>query len=60
MFLLWIGLCGAGMLCLLRGYLNQQNVAKGSAIVLLLTAALVMLISTIAYWFGSNAPWPTQ
>jgi len=57
MFLLWIGLCGAGMLCLLRVYLNQQSVAKGSAIVLLLTAAMVMLISTVAYWFGNNAPW---
>jgi two-component system sensor histidine kinase AlgZ len=57
MFLLWIGLCGAGMLCVLRGYLNQQSAAKGSAIVMLLTAALVMLISTAAYWFGNNAPW---
>jgi two-component system sensor histidine kinase AlgZ len=45
------------MLCVLRGYLNQQDAAKGSAIVLLLTAALVMLISTIAYWFGNHAPW---
>jgi len=56
-FLLWIGLCGAGMLCVLRGYLNQQSVAKGSAIVLALSAALVMLISTAAYWFGNNALW---
>jgi two-component system sensor histidine kinase AlgZ len=57
MFLLWIGLCGAGMLCVLREYLNRQTVAKGSAIVLLLTTALVMLISTAAYWFGNNAAW---
>ena len=38
MFLLWIGLFGAGMLCVLRGYLNRQSLRKGSAIVLLLTA----------------------
>jgi two-component system sensor histidine kinase AlgZ len=25
MFLLWIGLVGAGMLCGLRGYLNRQS-----------------------------------
>jgi len=56
-FLLWIGLCGAGMLCVLRGRLNQQSVAKGSAIVLALSAALVMLISTVAYWFGNNVLW---
>jgi two-component system sensor histidine kinase AlgZ len=56
-FLLWIGLCGAGMLCVLRGYLNQQSVARGSAMVLALSAVLVMLISTVAYWFGNNALW---
>lgn len=57
MFLLWIGLCGAGLLCVMRGYLNRQSAAKGSAIVLLLTAALVMVVSTAAWWFGSLAPW---
>jgi two-component system, LytTR family, sensor histidine kinase AlgZ len=57
MFLLWISLFGAGMLCVLRTYLNRQSVRKGSAIVLALTAALVMLISTAAYWFGNRAAW---
>jgi two-component system sensor histidine kinase AlgZ len=57
MFLLWIGLFGAGMLCVLRPYLNRQTLAKGSAIVLLMTAALVALISTIAYWLGDRADW---
>ncbi len=57
MFLLWIGLFGAGMLCVLRGYLNRQSLAKGSAIVLGLTAMLVMVISTAAYWFGERAEW---
>ncbi len=57
MFLLWIGLCGAGMLCMLRGYLNLMSIRRGSAIVLALTAVLVMLISALAYWFGSRAGW---
>src|SRR5262252_3197441 len=57
MFLLWIGLFGAGMLCVLRNYLNRQSMAKGSAIVLLLTAFMVMLISTIAYWLADRAGW---
>jgi two-component system, LytTR family, sensor histidine kinase AlgZ len=55
MFLLWIGLTGAGALCVLRGYLNRQSPAKGSAIVLALTAALVTLISSIAYLVGGRA-----
>jgi len=55
MFLLWIGLFGAGMLCALRGYLNRLSLPKGSAIVLGLTATLVMLISTVAWQFGNRA-----
>jgi two-component system sensor histidine kinase AlgZ len=57
MFLLWIGLFGAALLCMLRAYLNRQSVRRGSAMVLALTAALVMLISAAAYWFGSRAGW---
>ena len=57
MFLLWIGLFGAGLLCVLRGYLNRQSLRKGSALVLALTAALVELISSVAYWLGSRAGW---
>jgi len=57
MFLLWIGLFGAGMLCALRSYLNRQSLNKGSAIVLALTAALVMLISSIAWWFFNRVAW---
>jgi len=60
MFLLWIGLFGAGMLCVLRVYLNRQSLPKGSAIVLLLTAALVAVISSVAYWFGSRAGWAEE
>jgi two-component system sensor histidine kinase AlgZ len=57
MFLLWIGLCGAGMLCVLRGYLIRQSLAKGSAIVLALTAVMVTIISSVAYLFGVRAGW---
>jgi len=57
MFLLWIGLTNAGMLCLLRGYLNRQSLARGSAMVLALTAVLVMVISTAAWYIGSRAGW---
>jgi two-component system sensor histidine kinase AlgZ len=57
MFLLWIGLCGAGLLCVLRSWLNRQSLRRGSVMVLALTAALVMLISAAAHWFGSRANW---
>jgi two-component system, LytTR family, sensor histidine kinase AlgZ len=57
MFLLWIGLCGAGMLCALRGYVNRKSLAKGSALVLALTAALVAIISSVAYALGTRAGW---
>jgi two-component system sensor histidine kinase AlgZ len=60
MFLLWIGLFGAGLLCGLRGYLNRQSLAKGSALVLALTAALVALISSAAWHFGRRAGWFTD
>jgi two-component system sensor histidine kinase AlgZ len=54
MFLLWIALCGAALLCLLRGYLGRQTVAVGSAVVLGITVALVVVISWIAWYFGST------
>ena len=57
MFLLWIGLFGAGALCALRGYLNRQSVAKGSALVLSTTAVLVLVISSAAYFLGKKIGW---
>ena len=53
MFLLWIALCGAGLLCLMRQYLARQTVAVGSAMVLGITVALVMIFSWPAWYFGS-------
>jgi two-component system sensor histidine kinase AlgZ len=57
MFLLWVGLFGAALLCLMRGYLHRQTLAKGSAIVLAMTTSLVAMISAVAYYFGSRAGW---
>jgi two-component system sensor histidine kinase AlgZ len=57
MFLLWVGLFGAALLCLMRGYLHRQTLAKGSAIVLAMTASLVAMISSVAFYFGSRAGW---
>jgi two-component system sensor histidine kinase AlgZ len=58
MFLLWIALCGAGLLCLLRGYLARQSVAVSAAMVLAITVALVTLVSAVAYYFGNGAMFP--
>ena len=53
MFLLWIALCGAALLCAMREYLNRKTVAVSSAMVLGLTVALVILISWLSWHFGS-------
>ena len=54
MFLLWIALCGAGLLCVLRSYLTRQSVAVSAALVLAIIVALVTLVSGVAYYFGSS------
>jgi two-component system, LytTR family, sensor histidine kinase AlgZ len=53
MFLLWIALCGASILCVLRDYLNRKSAAPASAIVLGLAVALVALVSAITHYLGS-------
>jgi len=58
MFLLWIALCGASMLCLLRGYLSRQSVAVSAAMVLGITMVLVTLVSAVTYYFGSTPMFP--
>jgi two-component system, LytTR family, sensor histidine kinase AlgZ len=52
LFLLWIGLAGAGLLCLLRGSLVRMNVAAGSLAVLVLISAVVVVVSACAYLLG--------
>jgi two-component system sensor histidine kinase AlgZ len=44
MFLLWIALCGAGLLCVLRNYLAHQSVAVSAAVVIAISVALVVLV----------------
>jgi two-component system sensor histidine kinase AlgZ len=52
LFLLWIGLAGAALLCVLRSSLTRLSVAAGSAAVLALIAFLVAAISGCAYLIG--------
>jgi two-component system sensor histidine kinase AlgZ len=52
MFLLWIGLAGAGLLCLLRGRLARLTVSAGSAAVLGLITAVVTAVSLCVYLIG--------
>jgi two-component system sensor histidine kinase AlgZ len=54
MFLLWIALCGAALLCLLRDYLSRQSVAFSAAMVLTMTVTLVTLVSGVTYYFGDG------
>jgi len=58
MFLLWIALCGAALLCLLRQYLSRQSVAFSAAMVLTMTVALVTVVSSVTYYFGSGLLFP--
>src|ERR1700680_1545077 len=52
MFLLWIGLAGAALLCAGRAPLARSPVAVGSAGVLALITALVAAVSVCAYLIG--------
>lgn len=54
LFLLWIGLAGAALLCAARRYLSQQSVVRGSALVLVLVAAVVAGVSEIAWQAGET------
>src|SRR6185295_5955879 len=58
LFLLWIALCGAGLLCLLRKLLGRQSVAASAAMVLAITVSLVTLISAVVYFFGNDDLFP--
>ncbi len=54
LFLLWIGLTGAALLCVLRGWLANLSVAAGSAAVMTLIALLVAAISACAWLIGHS------
>jgi two-component system sensor histidine kinase AlgZ len=55
LFLLWIGLAGAGLLCWMRAPLSRLRIAQGSAAVLLLIALLIAAISAAAYFLGRSS-----
>ena len=50
MFLVWVGLGGAALLCRLRGSIATQSVARGSALVLGTLALLIAVLSEAAWW----------
>jgi two-component system, LytTR family, sensor histidine kinase AlgZ len=54
MFLLWIGLAGAGLLCWMRAPLNRLQVGRGSAAVLALIAGLIAVISAGIFILGRS------
>ena len=72
LFLLWVGLVCAALLCWTRRRLERLTVARGSATVLALLTAAIAAISAAAYFFGRSrvafdagtaglfpaAPWP--
>ncbi|MCU0757987.1 MAG: histidine kinase [Steroidobacteraceae bacterium] len=55
LFLLWIGLMIAGLLCALRGRIATTSVARGSATVLGLVALVISLVSEVTWQIGQSA-----
>ena len=51
-FLLWIGLASAGLLCLAKKTLTRLSVAQGSAMVFVLIAVVIALVSGCAFRIG--------
>jgi two-component system sensor histidine kinase AlgZ len=55
LFLLWIGLTGAGLLCLVGTRLARLSVAQGSAVVLALITAVIAVVSGCVFVIGRTA-----
>jgi two-component system sensor histidine kinase AlgZ len=56
LFLLWVGLVCAALLCWSRSRLERLTVARGSAVVLVLLTATIAAISAAAYLIGHSYP----
>jgi two-component system sensor histidine kinase AlgZ len=56
LFLLWIGLTGAGLLCWAGPTLRRMNVARGSIAVLAMVTALIAIVSACTFEIG-HARW---
>lgn len=54
LFLLWVGLAGAAVLCVMRSRIAQLSVTRGSALVLFAVATLIALISQVTLWIGES------
>ena len=54
LFLLWVGLICAALLCWTRRRLERLTVARGSAVVLILLLAAIAAISAAAYFIGRS------
>jgi two-component system, LytTR family, sensor histidine kinase AlgZ len=52
LFLLWIGLTGTALLCLIRTQLARLSVAQGSAAVFVLITGVIALASGCAFFLG--------
>jgi two-component system sensor histidine kinase AlgZ len=55
LFLLWIGLMIAGLLCALRGRIATSSVARGSATVLGLVALVIAVVSEATWQVGQSS-----
>ena len=53
MFLLWIGLGGAFMLCRTTPWLSRQSVVKSSSVALFLLVTIVAVVSEVVYQTGT-------
>ena len=51
-FLLWIGLAGAALLCLVSKPLGKLSVARGSALVFVLITIVIAVVSSCAFLIG--------
>ncbi|MFL6604570.1 MAG: sensor histidine kinase [Steroidobacteraceae bacterium] len=54
LFLLWIGLAGAALLCWMRAPLNRLQVGRGSAAVLMLISGLITVVSAATFILGRS------
>jgi len=54
LFLQWLGLTSAGLLCYSRRWLARFSVAQSSVAVFVLTLANTAVISELALWFGTT------
>ena len=52
LFLLWIGLAGTALLCAAKKQLSRMSIAQGSAVVFVLIAAVIALVSGCALYIG--------